>query len=81
MLTVFAQIGPRIGFFGIRGIMGALLGFALWVIILWGVWAIFNIIGSKIPEPFQWLFQIARIILIVFICVAFINYIFGLAWF
>lgn len=71
---------PGIGFYGIRGIFGLLLGLAAWVIILWGVWAIFNILLSKVPAEFQWLAQIVRIILIVVICLAFINLIFGLGW-
>jgi hypothetical protein len=81
LIAVLDRPYPGIGFGPVRGIFGVLLGLAAWVLVVWGVWAIFNIILGKVPQEFQWLAQIVRIILIVVIGLWFINILFGLGWF
>jgi hypothetical protein len=80
-MLAIAQFTHRFGFFGVSGIFGMLLGLIIWVILLWGLWSILGILSTKVPEEFKWLLQILKIALVVFISIAFINWIFGLGWF
>ena len=78
MLTLMLQI-PRYGFLGIHGFFGLLLGLILLLVVLWGVWSIFDIIAAKFGKPeIAWMFQILRVVLIVVTVVWFINAMFSL---
>jgi hypothetical protein len=76
---MLAQI--RLGFFGLHGFVGFIVGLVLCIVIIWGLWAIFDIVAAKFSSPNTgWLFQIVRIILIVCTVVWFANAIFGFGW-
>ena len=75
------MLEPHIGFYGLHGFFGALLGLFLCIVIIWGIWEIFKILTAKFASPeTSWLFQIFRVILIVCTVVFFVNAIFGLGW-
>ena len=77
MYSLLAQF--HYGFMGIHGLFGLVLGFILWMIVLWGLWSVFDILASKFGRPeTAWLFQIVKIVLIVIISIAFINAMFNL---
>jgi hypothetical protein len=76
------ELSSRYGFYGLHGFLGVILGLVLCLIIIWGIWSIFDIVAAKFSKPeIAWLFQILRIILIVVTAVWFINQIFSLGWF
>ncbi len=82
MLLAMLQVtGPRFGFFGLHGFFGAILGLILCLVIIWGLWAVFDIVQAKFGSgETAWMFQIVRIVLIVLTVVWFVNAIFGLGW-
>ncbi len=62
------------GFYGIHGFLGLVLGLVLMLIVLWGVWKIFDIVAAKFSAPETgWMFQILRVVLIVVTVVWFVN--------
>ena len=68
----------RIGFGSLHGFWYALLGFVCWMIVLWGVFAIFKILMAKFSnDETAWMWQIARVVLIVIVSLAFIQLIFN----
>jgi type VI protein secretion system component VasK len=78
---MFLATQVRYGFYGLHGFLGVLLGLFLCAVVIWGIWQIFNIVSTKFGKPeTAWMFQIARVILIVFTVVFFVNAIFGLGW-
>jgi hypothetical protein len=77
MQNLLAQV--HYGFYGLHGFLGVILGLVLCLIIIWGIWSIFDIIAAKFSKPETgWMFQIVRIVLIVATVVWFVNAIFGI---
>lgn len=77
IMSLLAQV--HYGFYGLHGFLGVVLGLVLCLVIIWGIWAIFDIIAAKFGGgELGWIFQIVRILLIVVTAVWFINTIFGI---
>lgn len=75
-MTLLAQT-VRYGFFGLRGMLGVLLGFFVWLVVAWGVYSIFDILANKFGKPeIAWLISILKIVLQVIIALWFIQLIF-----
>jgi cell division protein FtsX len=78
MFNLLAQ-SLHYGFYGLHGFLGIVLGLVLCLIIIWGLWAVFDILAAKFSSPETgWMFQIVKIILIVVTVIWFVNTIFGI---
>lgn len=68
---------PRYGFYGLHGFLGVILGLTICLILIWGIWSVFNILAAKFGGgELAWIVQILRVILIVAVAVWFINAVF-----
>ncbi len=77
-----AVVQHRIGFYGLEGFFGLFIGVLLMCVVIWAVWTIFDIVVKKFNRPeIDWLFQILRVLLILFTVAYFFNRIFYLGWF
>jgi cell division protein FtsX len=69
----------RYGFFAVRGFFGVVLGLIILMVLLWGIWTIFDILAGKFSNAnTSWMFQVVKVVLIVVSVIWFINAVFGL---
>jgi hypothetical protein len=79
MFSMLAQGLTRIGFFGVHGLVGVLLALLCFFVIVWGIWKVFDIVAAKFGTPeSSWMFQIAKVILIVATFLYFVQLVFGI---
>ncbi len=73
-MIVLAQ-SVRYGFLGIRGFLGLVIGLAVLAVVVWGIWAIFDLVAKQFPNNL--LVQILRIVLIVITVIWFLQAMFN----
>jgi hypothetical protein len=72
---LLAQVVTRYGFFGIHGFLGVVIGLLILGVVIWGIWAIFDLVAARFPGNL--LVQILRIVLIVVCVVWFLQAMFN----